>query len=166
MRGAAVFVATAAVLVLVLALAGHLPDPVVSHFGSTGRPDATVARHWLVFFMATLVTLVPTLTWWAVTRAAALGKANIPNASYWFSPGRREQTQRYIGGHAAFLGVLLAAFLGYNFCLLVLANAHGATEARLDMPLFLGGLLLFLAVTVGSVIAIVRRFSLSGREPR
>jgi CubicO group peptidase (beta-lactamase class C family) len=116
-----------------------------------------MSRNALVWFMASLVSLVPTLTWWLVARSAARGTANIPNAAHWFAPERRAATARYLCRHAAGLAALLSAFLAYNFWLLVRAASRVAQGSPLSMPFFLGGLALFMAVTIGFVVAIHRR---------
>ena len=162
MGSVAVFVATAVALLLVLALGGSLPDPAPSHFGVDGRADAYMSRHAFVWLMGTLVTLVPTLTWWLVARSARRGTANIPNAQYWFGPEHGEGTRQYLSGLASFLGVLLAAFLGYDFWVLVHSTANGSAGATLDMPLFLGGLGVFLALTIGSAVVVQRHFGRTG----
>lgn len=154
--------ATASALLVVLLLGGSLPDPAPMHFGISGRPDAYTSRAKLLWLMATLVTLVPTLTWWLTDRAARSGKANIPNASHWFADSRKEATRRYLSGHAAFLSVLLALYLSYNAWLLVRACQVSGQAPSLDMPMFIGGLALFVSLTTGSLVVLYLRFSRTG----
>jgi hypothetical protein len=121
-----------------------------------------MSRHALVLAMATLLVLVPASIPWLTARAVRRGRFNIPNAGYWLAPERLAETARYLERFGALAGIQAAAYLCFNFWLLVRANAAGSTAAHLDTTLFLGGLGTCLLVTVGSVIAIHRRFAHPG----
>lgn len=159
MRHALVLVAIVVSLVLVLGWAGQLPDPVTTHFVASGAPDGTMSRQALVLAMVALLVLVPPSIPWLTARALRRGRFNIPNAAYWLAPERHAATVRYLERFGAIAGVQAAAYLCFNFWLLVHANVAGGGAVHLDTTLFLGGLGACLLVTVGSVIAIHRRFA-------
>jgi len=160
MRKLPVPVSVLVVLGVVIALGMRLPDPVATHFGISGAPDSWMPRRALLALMATLVSVVPLSIWLGAMWAAATGNANIPNADFWLAPERQESTSHYLVGYAMVLAVVTALFLGYNFLLLWLANAHGAVAARLHMPLFLAGLCAYMLFTTGSLVVLVLRFRL------
>jgi uncharacterized membrane protein len=156
----AVPVAVMAVLALVIVLGMQLPDPVASHFGVSGAPDSYMSRRALLALMAILVAVVPLLIWLGAGWAAASGNANIPNAAFWLAPERQAETGEYLVGYAALVAVVTAAFMGYTFLLLWLANTQGAAAAHLHMPLFLAGLAAYMLFTTGSLVVLVLRFRL------
>lgn len=144
-RGTWVLAASGLGSVFVVSLGALLPPTVASHFGVTGAPDAYMNRESFVALMCLLVAALPALVWWALGLSVRLGKATLPNATYWLAPERRERTEHMVLRHAALLAVGLSVVLCYFFAAAVAANLAEGGQAKLSLALVLPGLAAFLA---------------------
>ena len=147
MHRTVVFLTSTLGALFVLWLGSQLPDTVASHFGLSGAANSHLPRSTFVVFYALICSALPTLVWWLQDRAAARGKANIPNASYWFSPANAAATRQFISKHAAWFSALLGAFLCFIFWLIFQANSPGFGPTLMQMNKFYFGLLVFLLAT-------------------
>jgi uncharacterized membrane protein len=150
-----VFLASALSALFVLWLGSKLPETVASHFNVSGSPDSYLPRSTFVALFALLCSALPTFVWWLQVRAAAQGKAKIPNSQRWFSPAEKERTEQFLINHAAWLSSLLAVLLCYIFWLVFQANS---LSSPLPMQAVFLGLLVFLLLTAVWLYALHARF--------
>lgn len=145
-------------IALALASLAWLPDKVAIHFAWSGNADGWAARLDSVLLTLGLDTLL-FLTFWlspALLRRTPLKWVNLPNRAYWLSPERREATIARVSARLWAFGTVLFLFL-LAVGLLTLA-ANRADPVRLDQPLFLVALALFLAYTLYWTVALGRDF--------
>ncbi len=147
-------------LTLALVSAIVLPERVAIHFAWGGTADGWASRLDSILLTLGLYTLL-FLTFWlspALLRRTPVKWVNLPNRAYWLSPERREVTiarfsQRlWAFGTALFLFLLAAGLLTLE--------ANRSDPVRLDQPLFLVALALFLAYTLYWSLTLVRDFRL------
>jgi hypothetical protein len=136
-----------------------LTPMVASHFDGAGYPTAHFTRAIYTKFVFGLgvglpIAMVALLT--AVYSRASDMK--LPNADYWLAPERIAQTRALLVAHAVWFGCLMVAMVCYMHWL-VLA-AHRSVPPHLSNQMVMGGLLIFLGVAVGWVIALLRAFRL------
>lgn len=143
------------IFVVVLAVAGGfvvstsqaLPDPVASHFASSGQANAFMSRSAYVRFMLAFTVGLPLVL--GVSMALVFrytNKLNLPNRDYWLAPERRAGTVSFLTGHALLLADGLAIFLCYVHRLVVQANA--GQPARLASDSMIAGLVILLVATL------------------
>jgi uncharacterized membrane protein len=136
-----------------------LPPMVASHFDGAGLPTAHMTRAFYAKFVFGLgvgmpIAIVALLT--AVYSRAS--EMKLPNADYWLAPERIAQTRALLVAHAVWFGCLMVAMVCYMHWL-VLA-AYRSVPPHLSNQMVMGGLLIFLGVAVGWVIALLRAFRL------
>jgi uncharacterized membrane protein len=138
-----------------------LPPMVASHFDGAGFPTAYFARAFYTKFVFGMGVAFPI----AVVALLSLvysraGDMKLPNRDYWLAPERIAQTRALLVAHAVWFGCLMVAMVCYMHWL-VLA-AHRSVPPHLSNQMVMGGLLVFMAVAIGWVIALLRAF----RRPR
>jgi hypothetical protein len=138
-----------------------LPPMVASHFDAAGFPTARMTRAFYAKFVFGIgvgfpIAIVALLS---VVYSKA-GDMKLPNRDYWLAPERIAQTRALLVSHAVWFGCLLVAMVCYTHWL-VLA-AHRNVPPHLSNQMVMGGLLVFLGVALGWVIALLRAF----RRPR
>lgn len=135
-----------------------LPEQVAIHFAWGGAADGWSPRLDSVLLTLGLDTLL-FLTFWlspALLRRAPANWVNLPNRTYWLSPERREATIARFSERLWTFGTTLFLFLLAVGLLTLKANR--SDPIRLDQPLFLGALGLFLAYTLYWTVALIRDF--------
>jgi hypothetical protein len=136
----------------------QLPPLVASHFNGAGVANGHMPRAAYLTIMLLITALVPLLM--VVVPGLALrgadARINIPNRSYWLSPERRAQTQRFLSRQMASFAALVILFLCYVQWLVVRANL--TSPAAMSSQAFAVGLALFLGCTLAWTLRIIRRF--------
>jgi len=152
---AAVFAANLLLAAVSLAV---LPDRVAIHFVLGGHPDSW-APVWLnALLFAGLDGLLFVMIWFTPRWAFAFPDRwiNLPNKAYWLTPERRPEAQARLARVMLEFGVALLLFMLVVSVLAIKANL--SDPVRLDEPLFLGALALFLAFTVFWLVRLYRAF--------
>jgi uncharacterized membrane protein len=138
--------------VLISVTVDLMPAQIASHFGAAGMPNGWMSRNSYLLFMLILAVGMPIA---AVLGMSVLPRSmpnaiNVPNRDYWLSPARREDTLRYLGTHACWLGSLLVVFIAALHLLLIEANA--TQPPRLPGALF-GSVMVSFVVAMGLWVA-------------
>lgn len=136
-----------------------LPPLVASHFDAAGVPTAHMTRSSYTKFLLLMGLGLPI----AVVALLSLvySKADdmrLPNAAYWLAPERIAKTRALLVAHAVWFGCLLLAMVCYVHWLEL--AAHRSVPPHLSNQLVLGGLLIFFAITLGWIMALLRAFRL------
>jgi uncharacterized membrane protein len=136
-----------------------LPPLVASHFDGAGFPTAHFTRAFYTKFLFGIGIVFPLamVTLLSVVYSKA-GDMKLPNRDYWLAPERIAQTRALLVAHAVWFGCLMVAMICYMHWLLLIA--HRSVPPHLSNQLVMGGLLIFMAVAVGWVIALLRAFRL------
>jgi hypothetical protein len=135
-----------------------LPDVVASHFNSAGMATGFVPRR-IYIVAAMLMLLLPAVLLVQVphrTLRKPNARINLPNSRYWLAPERREQTVAIIARSCTQLAQLLLLFLCYAHWLLVRAN--GSVPPTLSSGWLMGGLVVFLGLTVAGSGRLISHF--------
>ncbi len=161
------FVLVVAGAVMFVWLTSHsLPTLVASHFGVSGAANGFMPRTFYVAFMLGFVIGLPVLL--VLVTSLALGHAkariNLPNREYWLAPEQRTETIAVLRASVMWFGNLLVVFLCYAHWLVVRANQ--AAPPRLAESWFIGGLVVFLVVTLLGVWLLISRFRRPGPSKR
>ena len=138
-----------------------LPPMVASHFDGAGFPTAHMTRAFYSKFVFAMGVGFPIAM--VALLSVVYSKASdmkLPNRDYWLAPERIGQTRALLVAHAVWFGCLMVGMVCYMHWL-VLA-AHRSVPPRLSNQMVIGGLLIFMAIAVGWVIALLRAF----RQPR
>jgi uncharacterized membrane protein len=140
----------------------RLPARMATHFGPSGAADGWMTRTGFVLFSVVVGGGVTSLllsggSW---LRLVPPEMVNLPYASYWMAPERREAGLRRVGDWMAWFGVLLAAMMVAVDELVLRANLGG--DVALNGRLFTGLLLGFLTLVAGWLAAFYWRL----RPPR
>ena len=138
-----------------------LPPLVASHFDAAGHPNAHMTREFYSKFIFTMgvgfpLAMVALLT--AIYSKASDMK--LPNRDYWLAPERIAQTRSMLVAHGVWFGCLMVAMVCYVHWLEL--GAHRSTPPQLSNPMLMGGLVAFMAISVGWILALLRAF----RRPR
>lgn len=153
------------VLALLLAIlffadtVSSLPPLVASHFDGAGVPTAHMTRNSYTKFVFSMGVGLPVAM--VALLALVYSKADdmrLPNAAYWLASERIAQTRALLVAHAVWFGCLLVAMACYVHWLEL--AAHRSVPAHLSNQLVLGGLLIFFAITLGWIMALLRAFRL------
>lgn len=138
--------------------AAFLPPVVASHFAVGGAANGFMPRAGYLALMMALMVGVPLLLVGlaSVVRVLPTESISLPNREYWLSPERREETLAFLESHGRFPGVLLLIFLCFVHALVLVAN--GRQPPLFPERPFLVGLVLFVAVLLGWVGALILHF--------
>ena len=134
-----------------------LPPMVASHFDGAGFPTAHFTRAFYTKFLFGIGVAFPIAM--VALLSLVYSKASdmkLPNRDYWLAPERIAQTRALLVSHGVWFGCLMVAMVCYVHWL-VLA-AHRMVPPRLSNQLVMGGLLVFMAIAIGWVIALLRAF--------
>lgn len=141
----------------VAAVWDRLPPTMASHFGPSGRADAFMPRDgffWVFGGLAGGTTLLVLLMPWLLKKLPP-SLVNLPHREYWLAPERRAEAIARLGGWLAWLGVALAVFMFVALELTLQANLERRPLA--NGP-FMAALIGFLALTIGMLVGLYRRF--------
>jgi len=138
-----------------------LPPLVASHFDAAGHPNAHMTREFYSKFIFTMgvgfpLAMVALLT--AIYSKASDMK--LPNRDYRLAPEHIAQTRSMLVAHGVRFGCLMVAMVCYVHWLEL--GAHRSTPPQLSNPMLMGGLVAFMAISVGWILALLRAF----RRPR
>jgi hypothetical protein len=136
---------------------GTLPPRVATHFASGGMANGWMPRDGYLWF-ALVLQLLPLGLFlgigWLPVRFDRF--TNLPHRDYWLAPARREATAAWLRGMGASLACAMALLLiGLHAAIL---DANARMPPRLDEPLFIAGLVTFVAVVIAGVIAMHVKF--------
>lgn len=153
-----------AAVVYVLLTSRGLPPVVASQFDGAGAANGFMRRGFYIGFMLAFVAGLPLLvvglsTFLFRRPHARLG---IPNQAYWSAPDRRQETVDFLCQHMARFGSLLMLLLCFSHGLVVRANAQ--LPPKLSSAWFIGGLIVFLVLTLVWAGALLVRFRKMPRE--
>jgi uncharacterized membrane protein len=139
--------------------ASSLPPLVASHFDGAGFPTAHMTREFYTKFVFAMGVGFPLamVTLLSVVYSKA-SDMKLPNRDYWLAPERIAQTRALLVAHVVWFGCLMVAMVCYMHWLVLIA--HRRAPPHLSNQMVVGGLLVFLAIAVGWVIAVLRAFRL------
>lgn len=136
-----------------------MPAEVASHFNASGQADSFLSRDNYLTLMI-LVICLSTLVVGGIGRlliSLPEDSINLPNKAYWLSPERKNDSLNYISNWLQFFSAGMAAFLCFVHWIVVQANS---TEPKqLNSSVFYLGLVFILLCLIGSIYALVRRFT-------
>lgn len=136
-----------------------LPPMVASHFDGAGFPTAHFTRAFYTKFLFGIGVAFPIAM--VGLLSVVYSKANdmkLPNRDYWLAPERIAETRALLVAHGVWFGCLMVAMVCYMHWLVM--SAHHSVPPHLSNPQVLGGLLVFMGIAVGWVIALLRAFRL------
>jgi uncharacterized membrane protein len=136
-----------------------LPPMVASHFDGAGFPTAHMARAVYAKFVFGMGVGFPIAM--VALLSVVYSKANdmkLPNRDYWLAPERIAQTRALLVAHGVWFGCLMVAMVCYMHWLVM--TAHRSVPPHLSNQLVMGGLLVFMGIALGWVIALLRAFRL------
>jgi hypothetical protein len=148
----------------VLLTSRGLPPVVASHFDGSGAANGFMTREYYTLLMLALVVGMPLLLVYlpAFAFSGPEAKINVPNRDYWLAPERRQATVCFLRRHIARFGTLLLLLLCYVHWLVVQANAQ--VPPRLSSPWFMGGLIVFVVLSIIWAAVLRGRFRKVPRE--
>ena len=138
-----------------------LPPMVASHFDGAGFPTAHMTRAFYTKFVFAMGVGFPIAM--VALLSVVYSKASdmkLPNRDYWLAPERIAQTRALLVSHGVWFGCLMVAMVCYMHWLVL--SAYRMMPPHLSNQLVMGGLLVFMAIAIGWVIALLRAF----RRPR
>jgi hypothetical protein len=137
-----------------------LPPLVASHFDGAGFPTAHMTRAFYTKFVFGMGVGFPIAM--VALLSVVYSKANdmkLPNRYYWLAPERIAQTRALLVAHGVWFGCLMVAMVCYMHWLVM--AAHRSVPPHLSNQLVMGGLLVFMGIALGWVIALLRGFRLT-----
>jgi uncharacterized membrane protein len=145
-------------LVFVAATAGSLPERVATHFAAGGAANGWMTRGGYTVFALALTAGLPLSVFLAVGVMPARFErfTNLPHRDYWLAPRQRERTIAWLRGFGARLGMAFALLaVGLHAAIL---EANARTPPRLNEPVFIAGLVMFVALVAAAVIVLQVKF--------
>jgi uncharacterized membrane protein len=136
-----------------------LPPMVASHFDGAGVATARMTRAFYSKFLFGMGVGFPIAM--VALLSVVYSKANdmkLPNRDYWLAPERIAQTRALLVSHGVWFGCLMVAMVCYMHWLVMIA--HRSVPPHLSDQLVMGGLLVFMGIALGWVIALLRAFRL------
>jgi uncharacterized membrane protein len=136
-----------------------LPPMVASHFDGAGFPTAHFTRAFYAKFLFGIGVAFPIAM--VALLSVVYSKANdmkLPNRDYWLAPERIAQTRALLVAHGIWFGCLMVAMVCYMHWLVM--TAHRSVPPHLSNQQVLGGLLVFMGIALGWVLALLRAFRL------
>lgn len=148
----------------VLLTSRDLPPVVASQFDGAGAASGFMTREFYTWLMFALVVGMPLLLVYlpAFVFASPRAKINVPNREYWLAPQRRQETVGFLCQHIARFATLLLLLLCYVHWLVIQANAQ--VPPKLSSPWFIGGLVVFVILSITWAGALLGRFRKVPRE--
>ena len=139
-----------------------LPDRVASHFGSNGIGEAFITRGAFLLAYAGIATATY-LFMLLLSRNFKHIHANfisMPNGDIWLAPHRREETNHIFEILMLWFSLGLLTLL--TALLNLMANANQLSTPRLDTPIMITVIIIYMAFVAGWTFFIYRRFNLPG----
>jgi hypothetical protein len=136
-----------------------LPPMVASHFDGAGFPTAHMTRAFYAKFVFGMGVGFPIAM--VALLSVIYSKANdmkLPNRDYWLAPERIAQTRALLVAHGVWFGCLMVSMVCYMHWLVM--TAHRSVPPHLSNQMVMGGLLVFMGIALGWVIALLRAFRL------
>ena len=138
--------------------ATQLPPTVATHFGAGGVANGWMSRGGYTVFAMLLTLMLPLVVFasvgWLPYRFERF--VNLPHRDAWLGAAHRAATLAWLRAFGVGLALLMALLaIGLHAAILA---AHAQSPPRLDEPVFIAGLLVFVAAVVGAVIAMQMRF--------
>jgi hypothetical protein len=136
-----------------------LPPMVASHFDGAGLPTAHMTRTFYTKFVFGMGVGFPVAM--VALLSLVYSKASdmkLPNREHWLAPERIAQTRALLISHAVWFGCLMVAMVCYMHWLIL--AAHRNVPPHLSNQMVMSGLLVFMAIAIGWVIALLRAFRL------
>ena len=101
-----------------------LPESVATHFGVSGVANGFMQKDSYLIIMLGFEALLPLfLVITSATLVAAHGvRIAVPNRDFWLDPFRRDASVKWLQGHLARLGAMIALFLCVIHWMVVTAN--------------------------------------------
>ena len=140
----------------------RLPDRVASHFNAAGVADGWMSRdtHGLLALgLFAGMTALFALIGWAMRRLPTRW-VNMPKRDYWLSGDREQGTRRELEAWCYAFGAIVNLFLLFVVQLVFLANL--SNPPALDSTVMTAGLVVYLAVNLGAVVAMLVRYGKTG----
>jgi uncharacterized membrane protein len=136
-----------------------LPPLVASHFDGTGHPSAYMTRSFYTKFVLGMSVGLPIALVALLTVVYSNARdMKLPNRDYWLAPERIAQTRSLLINYAVWFGSTMVAMACYVHWLEL--GAHRSVPPHLANQLVGGGLLAFLLITVGWIVALLSAFRL------
>jgi hypothetical protein len=140
-------------VVMVVWLGRDLPDNVASHFGGTGTPDGFMSRAGFVGTMIVMAGGLPLTMLLLLSRLRDSSPPSVPPSGRWSAPGNGARPSISPDAAAAFAADL-SAFMDFLAWRVAAANQM-PSGARLSMPAFWIGGLVFLAFLVAWSVSLI-----------
>ncbi len=155
---AALLVTGAAGVLLVSYHWQHLPARVASHFNASGAVDGWMSKD-ANFFLSAGLLISLTATFYllgVMMRRLPQRWINMPNKAYWFSGEREDASRSHLAGWSWTFGAFLNLFLIFVFHMVYVANV--SDPVALNNTVMMAGLLVYLTVSLGSLVALLLHF--------
>lgn len=138
----------------------QLPEPMASHFGLSGRPDAFMSKEW--FFLVMVVvgggSVAAVFAAPALQRRLPASLLNIPNRNYWLANDeRREIAIERMTAPLNWIGLATAAILAVAVELALRANLHQTNFNNGIFMIFLG---VYFAIVIATLVWTMRLFKI------
>jgi uncharacterized membrane protein len=160
MRSLAALLASGAAGILLVSYQWQrLPERVASHFNGAGAVDGWMGKDTNFFLSAGIIAGI-TATFYllgVMMRRLPPGWINLPNKDYWFAADRERQTRARLTAWAWTFGAFLNVFLLFAFHMAYLANL--SDPVAINNTAMIAGLVVYLAVSLGSVAVLLVRFA-------
>jgi uncharacterized membrane protein len=160
MRSLAALLASGAAGILLVSYHWQrLPERVASHFNGAGAVDGWMGKDTNFFLSAGIIAGI-TATFYllgVMMRRLPPKWINLPNRDFWFAADREQETRDHLTAWAWTFGTLLNLFLLFVFHMVYLANL--SDPVALDNTAMIAGLLVYLAVSLGSVVVLLMRYA-------
>jgi hypothetical protein len=142
----------------ITATSSGLPPQVATHFGRGGGADGWMPRHLYTWFMVLMQVFLPLMLFGALGHLPRRAErfVNLPHRDYWLAPERRAETVAALRAFGAAIGLATAMLMiGAHAAIL---DANAKSPPRLDEPLFIGGLAVFVVALLAVTGLMHRRF--------
>ena len=139
----------------------RLPPVTAVHFDASGAANSFMAREQYLKLISLFAVGLPLFI--VIVTSVVYSRARdfkVPNRDYWMAPERAAATRSFLIGHGIWFGTLLAGLMCFIHWIVVIAN--GQQPPHLANAMAIGGLLVFLAVTLAWALVLVVAF----RRPR
>jgi uncharacterized membrane protein len=136
-----------------------LPDVVANHFGSGGLANGWMSNTANLIF-SIVILLANTLVFLSIEtifRKAPVKLISFPKKEFWLAPERKESSIGLMTSWMLFFGVVTNVFLIMVFHLVYSANQ--SSPPKLDEDSFFVVMILYIAIMVGWLIKLYKRFN-------
>jgi uncharacterized membrane protein len=149
------FIANIGLSLLSLAI---LPSHVAIHFGVGGNPDNWAPNYVQVILFLLVECLLFLMIYYSPRLVTKLSPrwVNLPNKDFWLSEENKDRTATKLASYLYQFGIVMFAFMFVVGMLTMQANLRD--PARLNEPVFLGALGLYLVYTVVWCVSLYRGF--------